>query len=198
MLIYDLEIANAIPDRNGAREDGISYCQGWDDHAGMGIATIAVFDYVRERPRIFCRDNLAEFAALISKQECVVGYNNLRFDNKVLEAAGLPAIPAEKCYDLLVEIWRGVGLGPDFRPETHGGYSLDAMCRVNFRAVKTGSGALAPINFQRGNLGAVIDYCLADVYLTKRLLDRVIRCGLLIDPKTGEGIPVRKPGGIQQ
>ena len=40
----------------------------------------------------------------------------------------------------------------------------------------------------------VVDYCLADVCLTKRLLDRVIRSGQIINPKTGEWILVRKPG----
>ncbi len=195
MLIYDIEIAHAIPGRDGLREEGITYAAGWSDFAGMGIACIGVYDFRTDRPRIFCRDNLDEFTALLTKQECIVGYNNLRFDNKVLEAAGLSAIPPEKCYDLLVEIWRGVGLGSDFRPETHGGFSLDAMCWANFKAAKTGPGALAPINFQRGKLGSVIDYCLADVYLTKRLLDRVIRSGQLVNPKTGDLISVRKPGG---
>lgn len=193
MLIYDLEIANAIPDRNGTRVEGVSYCEGWGDYKGMGVVVVGVYDYRTDRPRVFCRDNLSEFGALVSQTECLVSYNGLRFDNRVLEAAGL-TIPEEKCYDLLAEIWRALGLGPDFHPATHGGFSLDAVCWANFKIAKTGHGAAAPINYQRGQLGGVVDYCLADVYLTKRLLHRVICTGQIINPKTGENISVSKPG----
>ena len=193
MLIYDIEIANAIPPRDGSREDGITYAEGWADYKGMGIACVCVFDYVKDRARVFCRDNLSDFATLVAAHDVVVGFNNLRFDDAVLAANDI-IIHVEKSYDLLAEIWRGAGLGPSFDPRTHGGFGLDAVCYANFRLSKKGHGALAPINYQRGNVGALIDYCLADVHMTKRLLDRVIRCGQLVNPKTGEWIFVRKPG----
>jgi hypothetical protein len=131
MLIYDIEIANAIPSRNGAREDGITYCDGWSDYKGMGIACIAAYDYKYDCSRIFMEDNLTDFGWWVVTQECVVGFNNNRFDNCILEAHGINILP-EKSYDLLQEIWRAAGLGPDFRPETHGGYSLQAMVNANF------------------------------------------------------------------
>jgi hypothetical protein len=41
----------------------------------------------------------------------------------------------------------------------------------------------------------VIDYCLHDIHLTKRLLDRVIRTGALADPRDrARTLYVRKPG----
>lgn len=194
MLIYDLEIVNAIPDRNGNRVEGIRYCEGWSDYAGMGVAAVCVYDYRTDRPRVFCPDNLGDFTCVADMADCVVGFNNHRFDNHVLSAAGIN-IPREKSYDILEEVWRSLGFPLDrFDPRIHGGYSLDALCWANFKIAKTGHGANAPINYQRGQLGNVVDYCLADVYLTKRLLDRIIRCGQLTDPKTGEGISVRKPG----
>ncbi len=48
MLIYDIEIRNAIPDRNGATEPGVQYCEGWEDHRGMGIAVIGCYDYAAD------------------------------------------------------------------------------------------------------------------------------------------------------
>jgi DEAD/DEAH box helicase domain-containing protein len=194
MLIYDLEIANAIPDRNGSRAEGVSYCEGWTDYAGMGLAVVCCYDYTTARPRVFCSDNLAGFVELVASHDCVVGFNNRRFDDRVLAAQGI-IIPTEKSYDLLQEIWRGLGLGPEFHPYTHGGYNLDAISRANFGASKQLGGADAPARWQRGHVGTVIDYCLADVNLTRRLLDRVIRYGTIIDPNGPTRlITVRRPG----
>lgn len=193
MLIYDLEICNAVPPRDGRLLEDVCYCEGWSDFAGMGIACICVYDFIKERPRVFLKDNLADFATLASSHETLVGYNNLRFDNRVLEAAGLPALPESHCYDLLTEIWRGAGLSDEFHPATHGGFSLDAVCGANFRSSKSGNGADAPLWFQRGEVGKLVDYCLGDVFLTKRLLDRVIRCGRLLDPRSGQWLSIRKP-----
>jgi hypothetical protein len=42
-LIFDTEIIKAIHDpKKGERLDGIEYCAGWGDHAGMGIATVSM------------------------------------------------------------------------------------------------------------------------------------------------------------
>jgi hypothetical protein len=194
MLIYDIEILNAVPPRSGPMESGVEYCQGWNDHQGMGISVIGVYDYRADRYRVFCEDNLIDFKLLIQVQECIVGFNNHRFDNRVLAAQDI-IIPPEKSYDILEEVWRSLGLGPDFRPETHGGYSLAAICQANFGTTKTGNGAAAPLDWQRGRVGSIIDYCLQDIYLTKKLLDRIIRTGELRDPKEPrQMIRIRKPG----
>ena len=194
MIVYDIEIHNAIPDRNGRRETGIKYCEGWKDYGGMGIAVIGCYDYISERSRVFCRDNLREFAALVERHELVVGFNNYRFDDWILRTQGID-LPERKSYDLLDEIWHGAGVTGEYKYETHSGYGLSAMARANFSLEKTGDGALAPIQWQRGAVGTVVDYCLADVHLTKRLLDRVIRAGRLKSPVNETWIDVRKPGG---
>lgn len=195
MLIYDIEIANAIPDSRNPRQPDITYCSGWSDYQGMGIAVIGCYDYATDRMRVFCQDNLIDFGTLAVTSDCVVGFNSHRFDNRILAANHITILP-EKSYDILEEVWRGLGLGPDFRPETHGGYSLEALCRANFGKAKTGNGALAPIWWQRGGIGSVVDYCLQDITLTKKLLDRIIRAGFLTCPKTQSPISIRKPGSV--
>lgn len=194
MLVYDLEIIKAILDRDAKPEEGIEYSEGWDDFKGMGLAVVCCYDYITDRYRVFCEDNLNDFKMLVASTECVVGFNNHHFDDRVLEAAGCH-VPVEKSYDILQEVWRSLGLGPDYKSETHKGYSLDALCMVNFGLTKNGSGAQAPLLWQRHKIGTVIDYCLNDAYLTKRLLDRIIHSGTLVDPKDPKRtIPVRKPG----
>ena len=44
ILVYDLEIVQAIPQRNKAKEPDIVYCAGWEDHANMGVSVIGAYD----------------------------------------------------------------------------------------------------------------------------------------------------------
>ena len=187
LLIYDTEIVAAIPPRKGGMLDGIRYCGGWRDFAGMGISTLCAFDEAEGRYRVFCQDNLSEFAAL-AKERTVVSFNGLAFDDKLCQANG---IDVHTDYDILVEVWAAVGLGPEFDVRTHGGYGLDALLKANDLPAKSGHGESAPIMWQQGKRGAVIDYCLNDVHLTRRLLDCVIFSRKLISPKTGEPLTLR-------
>ena len=189
LLVYDLEIVKAIPPRVGELEEGIEYCAGWDDHANMGVSVIGAYDFETERTRVFLADNFDEFETLAAERT-VAGFNSVKFDDAVCAAAGLK-VRTE--YDLLVELWRAVGLGPTFRPATHGGYGLDATAQANGLPGKTGHGALAPVLWQRGEYGSVIDYCLEDVRLTEQLIRWVGERGSLECPKTGRMIDVRSP-----
>jgi len=210
MLIYDIEIIKAIPDKNGVAIPGIEYCAGWHDHANMGISVIGVYDYAEDRYRVFLEDNASEFFELCDRSDLLVSFNGLSFDNPVICASygwGRDGIGREekaaqsifegKCYDLLVEIWAAGGLGPQFKYPTHVGFGLDACCQMNFGTRKTGNGALAPVLWQRGARGEVIDYCLNDVKLTKQLLDQVIATGELLDPRSSsllhKILNIRKP-----
>ena len=198
MLVCDVEIASAILGRGEKRREGIKYCQGWKDFVGMGVSTVCCYDYGQDRYRVFCADNMDEFCELMVSHDVIVGFNNISFDNNVLAhvMSGCMTTPPEiikkdlddKSYDILVEIWKGAGLSPEFRYPSHLGYSLDAIVKVNGLATgKTGSGALAPVWYQTGQYGRLIDYCLADVWLTKKLLDKIIAKGKLVSPKKIKG-----------
>lgn len=187
-FIYDIEIAKAIPERNGQNEADIEYCAGWDDHANMGISVICGYEYASQRYRVFCADNMHEFVAAIERADLIVGFNSIPFDNAVIRAVWQPLVKfpdnwESKSYDLLREIWVAAGLSPTFNYKTHGGFGLDACCKVNFATEKSGNGALAPKWWQRGMTGNVVDYCLNDIALTKQLFDRVMAGGELRNPK---------------
>lgn len=175
-LVYDIEISRAIPPKSGQLEAGVDYCEGWHDHAGMGVAVVGCYDYLHDQYRVFCGDNIAGFVDLLLDRSPLVGFNNISFDNAVLRAAGYfpPDLTEDHCYDILREVWVAEGLGTVFSPKTHGGYGLDKLCMLNFGVGKSGNGAIAPIEWQRGEVGSVVDYCLRDVWLTKRLFDIVL------------------------
>lgn len=182
MIIYDCEIVKAIQGKNEARKKGIEYCGGWKDFQGMGISCIGVYDYKENTYHVYCEDNLLEFQDLIDKRTWIVGFNSLSFDNLLCQANEI-TIPIEKSYDILVEVWKAAGLGSTFRFPTHTGYGLDALCNANAIRGKTGSGARAPILWQQGKIGQVIDYCLNDVKMTKELMDLILQEKCFMSPK---------------
>jgi hypothetical protein len=161
-LIYDLEIVKGIPAKGEPKKEGVEYCEGWHDHRNMGISVICAYDMLEGRHRVFLKDNFAEFFELMSLRTHLIGFNNIGFDNKVLSHHG--TLPLTGYYDILSEIWT-----------THGkrftGSGLDAVCTANGLGGKSGNGALAPEQWQRGEFGSVIDYCLHDVMLTLKLFE---------------------------
>lgn len=189
MIVYDIEIARAILGRGEEPILGIQYADGWNDHAGMGIACLCAFDMAAMRYRVFMQDNLAEFGPLVEKHSQVVGFNNLRFDDRVCRAAGIEW-PATKSVDLAALIWRAAGIPDGQHPR---GLSLDAICQANNLGAKSGNGAMAPVEFQRGNYGSLIDYCLMDVAMTTKLYRLMASRGGIIDPRTGQWLEVAVP-----
>lgn len=196
-VVYDIEIERAIAGEGELRQEGVEYCEGWKDYEGMGISVVGCYDYVEDRYRVFCKDNLEEFGGLLGVRELYVGFNSVAFDNKVLRLHLKDEVPEGRCYDLLREMWAAHGLGPEFRSPSHKGFSLDATAGANFGRGKTGSGAAAPVQWQRGEVGSVIDYCLTDVWLTKRLFDKVREEGGLLSPRDKRFVYLRVPDGAR-
>jgi len=187
MIIFDCEIIKGIAKHPEDRIEDIEYCDGWKDFEGMGISVICAYDYAEDRHRVFCQDNLDAFQELVDSTDIVIGYNSIAFDNPLCAANNIN-IPASKSYDLLVEIWDAAGIGREFHYPSHVGYGLDACASLNLGTQKSGNGAMAPVCWQRGQIGDVIDYCLNDIRLTKGLIDMVIKEGGLLNPKNGEAI----------
>ena len=190
MIVYDIEVEKAIPPHNDEdRLEGIEYCEGWHDHENMGVAVIGAYDVARDRYRVFTKGNFDSFEELITGRT-VVGFNSVNFDDMVCRASGIAVLTR---YDLLLEVWNACGLGSEYKRHTHGGYGLDALARANNVGGKTGRGDLAPVDWQRGRYGKVIDYCLQDVRLTYRLIHRVQNRGWLRDTKSNKLLNVSAP-----
>ena len=198
-LVYDIEIEKAVPVKHEAQEPGVEYCDGWSDHAGMGVATVAALQTWDMRPRMFYADNREAFLEARDQAELLVSFNGIRFDEPVLAASGwlpedYPRYSREHHYDILRELWIAKGFDPDRFEESHRGHGLDACARKNGLGAKTGHGGTAPIDFQRGRHGTLCDYNLADVWLTWRLFDRILRNGFILDPIDGRSaVSMRSP-----
>lgn len=190
VLLYDCEILKAIPDQRYPRQEGVEYCGGWTDYKAMGISVIGVYDYREDQYRTFCADNFEEFRILANSVDSVVGFNNGGFDDLLLQAVLGWTIPTGRSHDLLSEVWVASGLGRRFAGKQYAGYGLDALAKANGLPGKTSRGDHAPILWQRGKVGTVIDYCLNDVWLTKRLVDLCVARNYLTSPVTGSPITI--------
>lgn len=186
-LIYDCEIEKCIP-ADGAIDEDLEYCQGWEDFDGMGISVIGCYTYWDDVHHVFLEDNLLDFQALVYEADEVIGFNSISFDDKLCLANG---IKVNTTYDLLCEVRIASGQPPHYEQGvTRRGYSLDALCRANLDQSKSGTGADAPILWQKGRQGSVISYCLRDIQLTRKIFELGLR-GELKDPTNHEKLTIR-------
>lgn len=220
MIIYDIEIQKAIPPfEKKDRLPDISYCRGWTDFKNMGIACIGTYmsevGYVLfEEKEVFYYDYNGEDLELLleisiedssrfstgfdffveqvnqekSKGEKLIGFNSISFDDKLLKASGYEV---NTDIDLLCEIRLSTNQPPFYDPTlTRGGYSLNELAIANGLKKKSMTGAIAPIEWQKGNKESVRQYCLKDVYITRELF----LADQLIDPTNKRLIQINKEG----
>lgn len=187
MLVYDCEIQKCIPDKRQPNDPNLQYCNGWTDYVGMGISTICAWDYDDKRFRVFTHDNLSDFAELVKRHEHIIGFNSIRFDDPLCCANGVPILTT---YDLFKEISNAAGNGK--------GCGQADMLQANAGIPKAGHGAMAPIWFQQGRLGKLIDYCLEDVRGLAILVRNVIQGKPLVHPTTGVELSIMRPSWMDK
>lgn len=175
-IVYDIELAND-PKAIG----------GWDAYDKMEISCIGTYDYETDQYRIFQHDEIGECIEFLHSSKMIIGFNNVGFDDNVMKARGLK-VGKVKSFDILREIWKAKGLDPDnTSPMTHGGTGLDRTSTLTFGNRKSGQGAHAIKLWEERKVGELYSYCLNDVRLTKKLMDRIAR---------GEPINSGKPSQV--
>ena len=161
-IVIDVEIQNPIE----------SLPNGWNDTDKMGIACAVVYEFLGDRFRVFGPEEQEELKERVMKADKITGFNIWKFDYQVI--FGLPGhkrVEAlrDKTNDLLVNIWRNLGLRTDCFTGAHKGWNLDNICKATLGHSKIGNGADAPRWYQAGQLHRVINYCLDDVALERDL-----------------------------
>jgi hypothetical protein len=192
VIVIDVEIEKAILGRNEEQRAGIEYCGGWRDFAGMGISVACTFDTETNLSRCFFADQMRELQAYLQGKP-TAGFNTRRFDLPLLKHHGVEVDQAQHL-DVLEGVWLALGLDPDnFVWQTHGGWSLDNIMQSVFGVAKSGNGAMAPVWWQQGNRGRVVDYCLRDVWLEAMLVRHVLDGKPLKKSALDEPVTVRWP-----
>ena len=158
----------------------------------MGISVICAYDAAEDRYRVFMGDNIRQFQDLADRTDLLVGFNSAAFDDMLCSVNG---IHVDTDYDIQREFYIAKGLEP--YPERYDarykGMSLDGICKANLKISKTGNGAMAPVLWQKGKIGQVIDYCLMDVRLCVGLMQKITSGNQLICPVDGKKYRLREP-----
>lgn len=146
--VFDLET------QRSAQEVG-----GWGRADKMGVSVGVVYDSFLDGFVTYLEHEIGALVQHLQELDLVVGFNNKRFDNRVLAGytdANLNSLPT---IDLLEEI------------SNHLGYrlSLDRVAEQTLGARKSADGLQALTWYKEGRLDLIRKYCKKDVEITRDL-----------------------------
>lgn len=172
-IVLDLEIQKEVKDVGG-----------WDRTDRMGVSVAVIYEYNEDRYRIY-GDSMVDLLALrdrLKKAEKVTGFNIWSFDLPVIYGIrrsywlDIKGDPPESVNDLFVRIKQARG------EKSLKGWGLDAIVQNTLSVSKVGSGKDAPALYQDGRWVKLIDYCLQDVTVTRKLSEFMDERGLVNGP----------------
>lgn len=196
VLIYDIETLCPVLTKDTTPLPGIKYASSFQDWEGLGIACLCCYLMDEEKYRVFDEHNMKEFTELLKSYDVMIGFNNYKFDDNLLSHFNIidDEFIMGASYDILRNVYNGLGLNPDgpFYDKKYKGNGLNKLAELNLGESKVLDGQLAPVLWQQGQYAKVIDYCLDDVRLTKKLYELILKTGKLQTPH-GE-IEIALPG----
>ncbi|MBC8316679.1 MAG: DEAD/DEAH box helicase [Desulfobulbaceae bacterium] len=163
---------------------------GWHRAERMGVSVAVLYDAGPDRYFIYRESEIGDLINHLKKLDLVVGFNNKRFDNRVLSAYTSLDLNSLPTLDLLDEVKNRLG----YR------LSLDSLAEHTLGVKKSGHGLLALKWYKEGCIDKIIEYCQKDVEITRDLFlyGMENRC-LLFQNKAGQVIrcPVKFSKGTQ-
>ncbi len=145
--VFDVET------KRSAKEVG-----GWHRAERMGVSVAVLYD--SKNGFIHYRENeMEKLIATLFQMDLIIGFNNKRFDNKVLSAYTKRPLHALPTLDILEAIANQLG----YR------LSLDRLAEHTLGVKKSGSGLLALQWYKEGKFDLLSKYCQKDVDITHDL-----------------------------
>ncbi|MDE0502965.1 MAG: ribonuclease H-like domain-containing protein [Candidatus Poribacteria bacterium] len=132
---------------------------GWENIAGMGISVATSYDSGTGEFNSFEESEISGLVEQILGAGLVVGYNQLRFDYRVLSAYSNADFWALPNFDMLAAVKATLGHR----------LKLDHIVKATLRTKKTGDGTQAVQWFRNGEIERVIEYCMNDTKVTREL-----------------------------
>jgi DEAD/DEAH box helicase domain-containing protein len=152
----------------------------------MGVSVAVLYDAAEDAFFSFREEEIDQLINHIYRLEMIIGFNNKRFDNRVLSAYTTRRLGELPTLDILEEIYTQLG----YR------LSLERLAKHTLGAKKDGNGLLALQWFKEGRFDLIEQYCRKDVEITRDLfLYGLQKRHLLFRNKAGE--VVRLPVNFQ-
>lgn len=132
---------------------------GWHRAERMGISVAVVYDGETEEFKVFREGEISALIQYLAGRQLIVGFNNKRFDNRVLSGYAEHSLQQIPTVDLLEEVRASLG----YR------LSLDRLAQQTLGSKKSGDGILALQWYKEGRIDKIISYCQQDVEMTRDL-----------------------------
>ena len=174
--VFDLET------KYSAQEVG-----GWHRADRMGMSVGVIYDSAIDGYTTYLEEDAAELVNHLFQLDLVVGFNNKRFDYQVLSAYTGHDLTILPTLDILEEVHARLS----YR------LSLDRLAEHTLGHVKTADGLQALKWYKEGKITEIVNYCRADVELTRNLLLHELEHGYLLF-KNKAGDIVRLPLNLDQ
>jgi len=130
---------------------------GWNHIDLMGMSIGVTFSTERGDYRVYGEPEINALIEEIQKADLVVGFNQIRFDYKVLEGYSVFDFTQVPSLDMLVDLNEKLGHR----------LKLDSIAQATFGCEKTAEGLQAIEWYRQGKLLEIAEYCLYDVKITK-------------------------------
>ncbi len=144
--VFDVET------RRSAAEVG-----GWHRADRMGISVAVLYDSALDNFKIYLEKDVPDLIRDLQTFDLVVGFNNKRFDNRVLSAYSVFNLASLPTLDIMEKISNRLG----YR------LSLDRLAEHTLGVKKTADGLQALKWFKEGRMEEIINYCRHDVQITR-------------------------------
>ncbi len=176
-ITWDLETAIPVEEVPG----------GWDAVrvGAAGVSTVCLYDTRTGRYHVYDAKGLDQCMAHMNSADMLIGFNSLGFDTPIMECLTENSLLTPQ-YDILCEVWRAL-------PYKAKGFKLTEICQRLGLGHKTVTGASAPTLLREGRFGSLVDYCINDVHLTRRLAHHIEMHGYILSPD-GDPIELTRPG----
>ena len=164
----------ALPEHYGVFDLETKYSAtevgGWHRAAKMGISVGVVYDSMLEGCVTYLEHEIPQLIEHLKRLQLVVGFNNRRFDNRVLSAYTTSDLSTLPTLDLLEEV------------SNHLGYrlSLNALAEYTLGVQKSGDGLQALSWYKEGDFEKLSKYCQKDVEITRDLMIYGLEQGYLL------------------
>ena len=123
----------------------------------MGMSIGVTFSTERGDYQVYGEPEIDGLIEEIQKADLVVGFNQIRFDYKVLEGYSVFDFTQVPSLDMLVDLNEKLGHR----------LKLDSIAQATFGCEKTAEGLQAIEWYRQGKLIEIAEYCLYDVKITK-------------------------------
>jgi DEAD/DEAH box helicase domain-containing protein len=146
IVYFDLETKHSAADVGG-----------WNHIDKMGMSIGVTYSTARGDYMVYGEGQVEELIKELQRADLVVGFNQIRFDYKVLEGYSIFDFSQVPSLDMLIEVDRILGHR----------LKLDSITQATFDCEKTAEGLQAVEWYREGKLAEIAEYCLFDVKLTK-------------------------------